>query len=139
MKHINLIMLICITLTGCNKDNSFYNSPDDNIMVIPCNNGITIVMEDPTRDEYGNCKSSPYTKFYEEWESKEPWTDGLERVYDAWITTDYKYFVQTIKCINAEKHKYQVTDHQMPNRESFIKYFDTDKGYGGRKGMIFEN
>lgn len=139
MKHIHFF-LILLVLTACNtKPNSFYAIPDSNILVITANNGITIIAEDETRDEYGNCKSSPYSKFYEEWESIEPWTDGLERVYDAWITLDKEYYVQTIKCINSTKHKYQVINHQMPNRDSFIKYFDTNKGYGGRKGMIFNN
>lgn len=143
MKRNDFILIITLAIiafmaVSCNeKDNSIYSVPDSNVIVVPCGNGITIIAEDETRDENGNCKSSPYTKFYEEWESKEPWTDGFERVYDAWITMDKEYFVQTIKCVNAEKHRYQVVNHQMADRETFIKYFDTDKGYGGRKGMIF--
>ena len=143
MKRNDFILIISLSIiafmvVSCNeKSNSIYSVPDSNIIVVSCGNGITIIAEDETRDENGNCKSSPYTKFYEEWDSKEPWTDGMERVYDAWITMDKEYFVQTIKCVNAEKHRYQVVNHQMADRETFIKYFDTDKGYGGRKGMIF--
>lgn len=133
-----IIAIMSAALVGCNtKDNLFNREPDSNIIVVPCGNGITIIAEDETRDEYGNCKASPYSKFYEEWESKESWTNGMERVYDAWITTNKEYFVQTIKCVDSVKHKYQVVNHQMSDRETFIKYFDTDKGYGGRKGMLF--
>lgn len=137
MKKLYFLLLIA-TIVSCN-----YNEPDLNchrsqntdIIMVSCKNGITISSEDPTRDEYGNCKYSPYTKFYNQYE----WEDGMERVYDAWITLDHEYYVQTIRCDNKLKHKYSVIDHQILDKDIFFKYFNTDKGYGGNKGMIFNN
>ena len=137
MKYFSLLFLIA-TIVSCNYNEpklNYYRVQDTNITVVNCENGITISTEDPTRDEYGNCKYSPYTKFYNQYE----WENGMERVYDAWITLDYGYYIQTIRCDNKLKHKYSVVDYQILDKEIFFKYFNTNKGYGGNKGMIFNN
>lgn len=138
--YLGLAALLGLALTSCTDNHIYGEEPitEGNVMVVPCGNGITIVTEDETKDEWGNCKSSPYTKFYEEWNEKEGWTDGMERVYDAWITLQYEYFVTTIRCDNAEKHQYSVVTHQIAERETLMKYFNHEKGYGGAKGMIFD-
>ena len=134
-------VLLSMALVSCSHDNVVYNEPiigigsADTTEVVgsSSDNGTAIY------DEWGNCKSSPYTKFYEGWEKKEGWENGMERVYDAWITLDYHYWVQVIKCEDSETHKYKVINYEIGDRETFIKYMDTEKGYGGRKGMLFNN
>lgn len=101
-----------------------------------CRLEATIIIDD-NLDEWGNCSVSPYTKFYEEWEKKEGWTDGMERVYDAWITLDKEYFVQTIKSDDALNHKYSVCNHKVKDRATFNKYFNREQGWGGLKGVIY--
>lgn len=147
MKRANLIIIaiIAIILASCNeKGNSFYPVPPcpyigDSTKIEKPKGNTFIVHEDDTHDEYGNCKYSPYTKFYEEWASKGGWSNGLERVYDAWFTNNGEYYVQTIKCNDVATHSFELVNHKVANRETLLKYYDTDKGYGGRKGMIFED
>ena len=141
MKKTILIAAAAMMLIGCRAGgNSFYGSPEppkcgtDDATILT---GTIVVEDDSTRDEYGNCKKSPYTKFYEEWEEREGWTDGMERVYNAWITLDYQYFVQTIKCTDAERHQYEVVNHKVKDRDTYLKYSDRNKGYGGNKGVVF--
>lgn len=134
-----LLLFLIATIVSCNynepNEPNYYSIQDTNIIVVNCENGITVFTEDPTKDEYGNCKYSPYTKFYNQYD----WEDGMERVYDAWITLNYEYYIQVIRCDNKLKHKFSVVDYQILDKDLFFKYFNTDKGYGGNKGMIFNN
>lgn len=74
MKKTILIAAAAMTLIGCRAGgNSFYGSPEP----LRCGTDDAVVLTDTievevdgTRDEYGNCKKSPYTKFYEEWEER---------------------------------------------------------------------
>lgn len=137
MKRIILIAAAVAALTSCSTN--YYNAPEPPHCSDTTRHSDPIVIEvDESRDEHGNCKKSPYAKFYEEWELKEGWVEGMERVYDAWITKDHQYWVQTIKCMDAERHQYEVVNHQV-DKDTYLKYSDRAKGYGCNKGMIFTN
>lgn len=95
---------------------------------------------DDTHDSNGNCKASSYTKLFEEWYNLEGgWQNGMERIYDAYITyPESEYFVTTIRCNDVDGHKYSIVSHKIANRETLMKYYNTEQHYGGRKGMIFD-
>ena len=135
--HLVLVALLGMSYTSCTSGSIYGEAP---AIAPKCGeDSITIVIEiDDTKDEWGNCKASPYTKFYEEWNIKDGWDNGMERVYDAWITLQHEYFVSTIRCDNADKHKFTYIVHQVGDRETLMKYFNHEKGYGAAKGMIFD-